>query len=132
MVLMSIGLQAKGIEGLWKTYNEKTGKEQSLVRVYIEDGKLYGEVIELLGDDKGKDLRCKDCPGNLNNKPIVGIEIFIGLERDGKEWKGKNKLFDPETRKFYKCSVYMVNDKKLAVKGMIGPFSETRYWIKAS
>ena len=131
LLVVPIFMYASNIEGLWKTYNTKTGEEQSLVRLYIENGKLYGEIIELLGPDKGKNLKCDDCPGSLDNKPIVGLKIVLGLVKDGKEWKGKNLLFDPETKKYYKCCLYMVDNNKLAVKGMVGPFSETRYWKRA-
>ena len=123
---ISFTLNAQNIQGKWKTFDVKTGKEQSVVRLFIENDKLYGEVIEFLGEFKNKNLKCEDCPGVLNDKPLLGMQIINGLKKNGSQWKGKNALFDPETKKYYRCAIFLKEKNVLAVKGFLGPFSETR------
>jgi len=122
---------SQSIFGLWKTIDDETGKEKSIVEIYqSKDGKAFAKIIQLLEKDKENKL-CKNCKGLNKNKPIKGMVIINGLTKDGSEWN-EAKILDPKTGKEYKCTISLEEPTKLKVRGYIG-FSfigRTQYWYK--
>ena len=54
--------QNSDITGLWKTIDDETGNPKSVVKIYMEDGKLYGDIVKLFrkpGEDP--DPVCDKC-----------------------------------------------------------------------
>lgn len=125
---MAISSQAQSIFGEWKTIDDETGKEKSIVQIYEEDGKAYAQIKELL-DPESKGKVCDNCKGDKKNKPIKGMVIIDGLKEDGDEWNGA-KILDPKTGKVYKCYITLENENKLKVRGYIGfaLIGRTQYW----
>lgn len=123
---------AQSIFGKWKTIDDETGKEKSIVEIYNNQGKAYAKVVQVL--EKGKeDKVCDLCTGDKKNKPVKGMVIINGLSKDGDEWNDA-KILDPKTGKEYKCYITLENSNKLKVRGYIG-FSligRTQYWHKVS
>ncbi|NLP57881.1 DUF2147 domain-containing protein [Lutibacter sp. B1] len=121
---------AQSIFGKWKTIDDETGNEKSIVEIYQVNGKAYAKVVQLL--EKGKeDKVCDNCKGENKNKPIKGMVIIDGLKKDGDEWNGA-KILDPKTGKEYKCYVTLEGNDKLKVRGYIGfaLIGRTQYWHK--
>jgi uncharacterized protein (DUF2147 family) len=119
--------------GRWKTVDDATGKVNSLVVIWEEDGKLYGKIEKLVDPDpQDPDPRCDRCEGELKNKPLLGLRILWNLRRDGEEWSD-GKILDPDNGKVYKCNIALEDDgKKLKVRGFIG-FSllgRTQHWLR--
>src|SRR5690606_24883804 len=80
--------------GTWKTVDDKSGKEKSYVKIYeTKSGKLQGDVVKILTPGK-EDAKCTECEGDNKNKPIQGMTILWGLEKDGSEWSGGH-IVDP-------------------------------------
>lgn len=105
--------------GVWKTIDDKTGKEKSYVRIYeTKTGKLQGEVIKILTPGK-EDAKCEKCDGDNKNKPIKGLTIVWGLEKTGDGWTGGH-ILDPNSGKKYKCSMKLEGNDKLNVRGFVG------------
>jgi len=132
-LMLTIGVNGYGqsIFGKWKTFDEETGNEKSIVEIFKgEDGKAYGKILQLL--EKGKeDNVCENCSGAKKDKPIKGMEIIDGLSKDDDEWND-GKILDPKTGKIYKCYITLEDPNKLKVRGYIG-FSligRTQYWVK--
>ena len=50
-------LFAQNVEGVWETFDTKRQKPMSHVRIYKQDGKLYGVVIKVLDEEKKTDSR---------------------------------------------------------------------------
>ena len=121
---------SQSIFGKWKTIDDETGKEKSIVEIYKVDGKAYAKILQLL--EKGKeDKLCDKCKGDKKDKPIKGMIIINGLSEDGDEWNSA-KILDPKTGKEYKCYITLDGENKLKVRGYIG-FSllgRTQYWHK--
>ena len=105
--------------GKWKTIDDVTNKEKSIIEIYDDGGKLYGRILELLQpEDKGK--VCDKCTGADKNKPTVGLVILKGLQKDGTEYSG-GTILDPKNGKIYKCKMELQDGgKKLRVRGFIG------------
>ena len=75
--------------GLWRTIDDKTGKERSLIRIVENNGVYEGEV-EKIFDQPGDDPQhlCRKCEGERKDKPIVGMTILWGLKKDGDQYTG--------------------------------------------
>lgn len=118
--------------GVWKTVDDKTGQDKSVIEITEQDGELSGKVIEVLQSDQGPNPVCKECEGERHDQPVVGMTILWGLRQDGDEWSG-GKILDPNNGKTYKCKMRLVEDgSKLEVRGFIG-FSllgRTQTWIR--
>lgn len=119
ILLTGILMYAQSPVGTWKTIDDKTGKEKSYVKIYeTKSGKLQGEVTKILTPGK-EDAKCTECEGNNKNKPIKGMVIMWGLEKDGDEWNDGH-ILDPNSGKQYKCSIKMSGSNKLEVRGYLG------------
>ena len=136
LLLVVLGLfitfssNAQSIFGKWKTIDDETGKEKSIVEIYNVNGKAYAKVLQVL--EKGKeDKVCDKCKGSNKNKPIKGMVIINGLSKDDDEWNGA-KILDPKTGKEYKCYITLDTPNKLKVRGYIGfaLIGRTQYWHK--
>ncbi len=119
--------------GLWRTIDDKTGKEKSLVRITEVNGELRGTIEKLIRDpNEDQNPMCDKCSGERKGKPVLGMTILSGLKRDGKEWSG-GEILDPNNGKTYKCKM-SVDDagKKLNVRGFIGValLGRTQVWLR--
>jgi uncharacterized protein (DUF2147 family) len=119
--------------GRWKTLDDATGKEKSLVVIWEDAGRLQGKIEKVLHPSADNpEQKCIHCEGDLKDKPLVGLQILSGLKKDGDQWSG-GKILDPDNGKFYKCFIAVQDGgKKLKVRGFIG-FSllgRTQYWLR--
>ncbi len=124
-------LSAQTVMGKWKTIDDNTGVAKSIVEIYEQDGKVYGKVAEILNKDR-VDAVCTECEGKDKDKPILGLVIIRGLEKDGDEYNG-GRILDPESGTLYKCYIELEEKDKLKVRGYVG-FSllgRTQYWLRA-
>ena len=132
VVFFSIIFNAQGqtVLGKWKTVDDETGQAKSIVEVYEKGGKVYGKVVEILRAEHKKDV-CSKCDGADKNKPILGMIIINGLEKDDAEYNGGTVL-DPENGKKYKCYITLESPDKLKLRGFIGLsiMGRTQYWTR--
>lgn len=121
-------IEAQSVIGKWKTIDDKTGVEKSVVEIYEKSGKIYGKVVEIYDDSRQKDL-CKECPGANKNKPILGMVIINNLKKDGSEYNS-GTILDPSSGKEYKCYITLESADKLKVRGYVGfaLMGRTQYW----
>ncbi|MGI4941974.1 MAG: DUF2147 domain-containing protein [Janthinobacterium lividum] len=118
--------------GLWRTIDDKTGKETGAVRIVESGGALYGR-IERITDPARAGLSCIKCTDDRKNKPLIGLDIMRGLKRDGDVWDG-GTILDPETGSTYKSSVRLdEGGQKLVVRGYLGVslLGRSQTWIRA-
>src|SRR5579875_945453 len=80
--------------GHWRTFDDRTGRERGLVRIWEQNGVLYGS-IEATVDPAEARKTCDKCTDDRKGKPIVGLDIIRGLRRDGGRWDG-GEILDPE------------------------------------
>lgn len=124
-------IHAQSVLGKWKTIDDKTGVEKSIVEIFEKDGKYFGKVLKILNPEKADGI-CDKCPGADKGKPIQGLVIIKDLKKDGDQLSG-GKIIDPESGKEYKCSIKLNGKDKLDVRGYIGIslMGRTQTWIKA-
>jgi len=130
LVLFSMNTysQNRGVLGKWNTIDEVTGKAMSVVEIFENNNIIYGKVVEIL-NPKNRNNTCKDCPGEDQNKPILGLTIIKGLVKDGTEYND-GKILDPKSGKVYKCYIELESTNKLKVRGYLGIslIGRTQYW----
>ena len=130
-LFFSLTLSAQSIEGKWKTIDDNSGKVKSIVKIYLSGGKLYGKILKTYPDEgESDDPICDKCKGNKKDKKVIGMNIIMGLSKDGDNWKKDNGILDPENGKIYDCKIWLESSNKLAVRGYIGFFYRTQYWVK--
>jgi uncharacterized protein (DUF2147 family) len=121
--------------GLWKTIDDETKTERSLIRITETGGVLGGRIEKLLGADAKQDAVCEECTDDRKGKPIVGMAIIRGVKKSAETegiWDG-GTILDPNNGKTYKLRLKPSEDgKKLEVRGYIGTpvFGRSQTWQK--
>ncbi|RUA34779.1 MAG: DUF2147 domain-containing protein [Bacteroidetes bacterium] len=126
-------LSQSNVTGKWKTIDDETGKEKSIVEIYEKDGKVYGKITKLFrGPEEEQDPICDECPGDRKDKKIIGMEIIRGMEWDESddEWD-EGTIMDPKDGKVYDCVLWREGDE-LKVRGYVAFFYRTQTWEKVN
>ena len=131
--LLAVGLIAKADTsspvGLWETIDDATKKPKSHVRIYEQNGMLYGKIETLINPSEPNPV-CKECKGDLKDKPITGMVIMNNMKPEDGGWEG-GKILDPKNGKEYGCKLKLADGgKKLDVRGFLGfsLFGRTQTW----
>lgn len=119
--------------GLWKTIDDETKTEKSLVRVVETGGVITGKIEKLLDPTK-QDSTCDKCDGARKDKPITGMTIIEGVKKNPDEiyWDG-GSILDPNNGKSYKVRMTPADGgKKLDVRGYVGAplLGRTQTWVR--
>lgn len=120
--------------GKWKTIDDKTGKEKSIVEISETGGQLTGKVLQVLNSDKGPNPLCDACSGDRKDQPVTGMIILWGVHKDGDVWDG-GSILDPNNGKTYSVKLTPSdNGTKLQVRGFIGwsLLGRTQVWNRVS
>ncbi|MDB2384893.1 DUF2147 domain-containing protein [Polaribacter sp.] len=129
-ICFSISINGQTIFGKWNSTNDD-GEVDSVIEVYEKNGKAFAKIVKILNEDR-KDAVCTECEGENKGKPILGLDILTGLEKDDDEWSG-GKILDPRDGKVYDCYISLVKPDKLKLRGYVGVslFGKTKYWTRA-
>ena len=119
--------------GVWRTIDDKTGKEKSLVRIVEANGELRATIEKLFREpNEEPNPNCDKCPGERKNKPVLGMMIMTGLKKSGSEYDG-GEILDPANGKTYRVKMWTAEGgKKLNVRGFIGVslLGRTQVWVR--
>lgn len=126
LLLFIISINAQSITGKWKTIDDATGKEKSVVEIYKKGDKYYGKVISIVNPAK-RDKTCKLCTDSRKGKPVIGMEIIKDLVQDDDEFED-GTILDPENGKIYDCKIWLEDKNTLNVRGYIAFFFRTQEW----
>ena len=116
--------------GLWKTIDDETKKEKSLVRIKEVNGVFSGTVDKFLDPTTKLDDVCEKCTDERKDKPVLGMTIIRGAKADAarQHWEGGD-ILDPNNGKVYKLRLKPEDGgKTLEVRGYIGPFFRNQQW----
>ncbi|WP_375578089.1 DUF2147 domain-containing protein [Marivirga tractuosa] len=131
---ISFGVLAQSeVTGKWKTIDDETGKEKSIVDIYEKDGKIYGKITKLFrGPDEEQDPICDVCPGDRKDKKIIGMEIIRGMEWDDSDDRYEDgEIMDPKDGETYDCVIWREGEE-LKVRGYVAFFYRTQTWEKVN
>ena len=121
--------------GLWKTIDDETRKEKSLIRITESGGVFSGKLEKLLDPATAPDAVCEKCSDDRKGKPLVGMTLVKGVRQsDGDKamWDG-GEILDPNNGKTYKVRMTPAEGgKTLAVRGYIGAplLGRTQTWFR--
>jgi uncharacterized protein (DUF2147 family) len=120
--------------GLWKTIDDKTKKERSLVRINEAGGVFTGRIEKGLDPDAKPDAVCDKCTDERKDKPLIGMALIRNVKQnaDDKEVFDGGDITDPDNGKVYRVRLKPIDGgKKLEVRGYIGPFYRNQVWLRA-
>ncbi len=130
--LLFLAGQAIGqdVAGKWKTIDDESGKQKSIVQLDIRNNQLWGKILQTWDDDgvTPTDKLCDKCTGSLKDKPVIGMYIITGLTKSDNIWKGKKGILDPKNGKNYDVKIWLEDANTLAVRGSIGPIGRKQTW----
>jgi uncharacterized protein (DUF2147 family) len=117
--------------GLWKTIDDDTHQEKSLVRIVETAGVFSGKVEKALGP-RQEETTCSKCTDARKDQPMIGMTILQNT-RAGSEpgiFEG-GEILDPNNGKTYRLRLRLLDGgKKLEVRGYIGPFYRSQQWLR--
>ena len=120
--------------GVWKTIDDETKKEKSLIRLTENSGVISGKIEKFLDPATKPDAVCDKCADERKDQPIMGMTQVRNIKQnaDNKEvWDGGD-ILDPNNGKVYKLRLKPLDGgKALEVRGFIGPFYRNQTWIRA-
>jgi uncharacterized protein (DUF2147 family) len=121
--------------GVWKTIDDETKKEKSLIRISEAGGVYTGKLEKLLDPTAKPDAVCDKCTDDRKDKPLIGMTLIKGVkqnETDKAMWDG-GEILDPNNGKTYKVRLTPSDGgKTLAVRGYIGAplLGRTQTWVR--
>ena len=120
--------------GLWKTIDDKTNTERSLLRISDNGGVLSAKIEKLLAIDAKQDAVCDKCSDDRKDKPLLGMEVMRGVKKgsDANTWDG-GTILDAAEGKIYKVRLQPADGgKKLEVRGYVGMpmLGRTQTWVR--
>ena len=117
--------------GLWKTIDDDSGKEKSLVRITEKDGVFVGHIERLLDPSTDPKAVCEKCTDDRKDQPVVGMNILRGVRQSASDltlYEG-GTIVDPNNGKSYRARLKPVNGgAQLEMRGYLGPFFRTQVW----
>ena len=130
LIILPLVTIGQPVTGKWKTIDDTSGEEKSIVEIFERDGRIYGKIVEIFrqnGEDP--DPVCDKCPEDDDryNDKVVGMEIIRDLIRSGEE-ATHGTILDPEVGKIYRCKLW-IDEGTLRVRGYWGPFFRTQTWL---
>jgi uncharacterized protein (DUF2147 family) len=120
----SIFAQSSGgsIAGDWLTADN-----EGTVRVYEENGKYFGQLIQ------GRNRKDTKNPNPaLRDRDVAGTVIMTGFVYDGKgEWK-RGKVYSPDNGKTYSGTLKLENLQTMLLRGYVGVplLGRTERWTR--
>lgn len=136
LLLSSAALAQSSPAGLWKTIDDATQKEKSLVRITESGGSFSGSIEKLLeAPEPGKESICDLCQDERKGKPLTGLQILKNIKRNAQDPKlyDGGEILDPKNGKTYNARLTPSEDgKTLQVRGYLGtPFlGRTQTWTR--
>lgn len=121
---------AQSPAGLWKTIDDKTGKERALVRITESNGVFTGKIEKLLAADAKPDAKCDECTDSRKDQPIVGLTIIRNVKKNENVFDGGD-ILDANNGKVYRVRMTLTPDnKRLEVRGYVGApmLGRTQTW----
>ena len=119
--------------GLWRTIDDSSGQEKSLVRIKESGGVISGTIEKLLDPTVKLTDVCVECKDERKDKLVLGMTIIRNVRQnvdDKSIWDGGDVL-DPKNGKVYPARLKPVDGgKKLEMRGYFGPFYRTQVWLR--
>ena len=117
--------------GLWRTIDDETKTEKSLVRI-TDTGGVFNGKVEKIADPTKQDSKCDKCSDARKDQKVVGMTIVTGVKKaENEAYFEGGEILDPNNGKVYKVRMTPKDGgKTMEVRGFIGPFYRNQTWIR--
>lgn len=115
------------VEGRWLTQ-----EQDGWIRLAVVGDTLEGSIAGSPNDDEEREFDDRNPDPSLRNRRLQGLTIMTGFRYDDDgRWTG-GKVYDPNTGKTYKCTVTLLDDNTLKIRGYIGVslFGRSETWTR--
>ncbi len=119
--------------GLWKSVDDNSGKERSLIRIAEAGGVYTGRIEKVLDPMAPAGAVCEKCSDERKGQPIVGLLLIRNVRQsaDDKAVYDGGDIVDPDNGKVYRLRLKPLDGgAKLEVRGYIGPFFRNQTWLR--
>lgn len=137
MSALSIAAENDPLVGKWKTVDDRTGYSRADVEIRKKADGTYEGVIVTTRNVPGTDkmVICSNCPGELKNKPFIGLPFIWDFKQDPKNPREyqNGKVLDPIGGKIYKGKARLsTTGRHLTLRGYVGVsvIGRSVTWIK--
>ncbi len=134
---LSIAAENDPLVGKWKTVDDRTGYSRADVEIRKKADGTYEGVIVTTRNVPGTDkmVICSNCPGELKNKPFIGLPFIWDFKQDPKNPREyqNGKVLDPIGGKIYKGKARLsTTGRHLTLRGYVGVsvIGRSVTWIK--
>ncbi len=102
---LSIAAETDPLVGKWKTMDDRTGYSRADVEIRKKADGSYEGIIVTTRNVPGTEKMgvCSNCPGELKNKPFIGLPFIWDFKQDPKNPREfqNGKVLDPIGGKIY-------------------------------
>ncbi len=137
LALSSLMTFAATPEGFWKSIDDRTGEQLSIIELKKKPDNTYtGTIVYRYPVPGGAVLtNCVKCPEPFKNKPILRLQIAWGLKEDPKKPNQyiDGRVLEPKTGNIYKGKAQLSADgKRMRMRGYMGisALGRTQVWIR--
>ena len=123
--------------GKWKTIDDKSGYSRADVHISKKpDGTYEGIIVETRNVPGSEKMGiCRNCPGELKNRPFIGLPFIWGFKADPNNPREfiQGSVLDPVSGKIYKGKARLNNTgKRLTLRGYVGVsvIGRSVTWVK--
>ncbi|WP_180115928.1 DUF2147 domain-containing protein [Acinetobacter sp. YH12140] len=134
---LSIAAETDLLVGKWKTVDDRTGYSRADVEIRKKADGSYEGIIVTTRNVPGTEKMgvCSNCPGELKNKPFIGLPFIWDFKQDPKNPREfqNGKVLDPIGGKIYKGKARLsASGKHLTIRGYVGVsvIGRSVTWIK--
>ncbi|KAB0625097.1 DUF2147 domain-containing protein [Acinetobacter gandensis] len=134
---LSIAAENDPLVGKWKTVDDRTGYSRADVEIRKKADGTYEGVIVTTRNVPGTDkmVICSNCPGELKNKPFIGLPFIWDFKQDPKNPREyqNGKVLDPIGGKIYKGKARLsTTGRHLTLRGYVGVsvIGRSVTWVK--
>lgn len=137
IAFLSMTAFSASIEGYWKSIEERTGEQLSIVEIRKgSDGRFHGKIVYRYPNARGFSLaNCTKCPAPNTNKPILGLEILSGFREDPNKPDSyiDGRVLEATSGRVYKGKAVVTGEgKRLRMRGYMGvsALGRTVVWLR--
>lgn len=115
--------------GLWRTFDDKTGRPDGLLRIYERDGNFFARIEQSSTPHDNARL-CTACTDERKNEPIIGLVIMRNMKLADGQYEGGD-ILDPRSGSVYRCKFRLNEDgSRVVMRGFIGIslFGRSQTW----
>ncbi|MGI9200847.1 MAG: DUF2147 domain-containing protein [Woeseiaceae bacterium] len=123
-----VSADTSAVEGRWLTQ-----EGDGWIRIALVGDSLQGAIAGAPpGSPSEREFDDRNPNPTLRNRPLDGLVIMTGFEFAGDgHWKN-GTVYDPNSGKTYKCSITLIDDNTLKLRGYIGIslFGRSETWTR--